>query len=106
MSAAESKIDSKSKEVEEKYVAVMLLSGVGDAMGYRKGKWEFDRDGAAIHKQLAKMTQGKGVSELKLELPGWPLSDDTVMHIATAEGLLQPGSLEDKLNVRVRVCVF
>lgn len=31
------------------YKAAMLLSGVGDAIGYRYGLWEFNKSGPAIH---------------------------------------------------------
>ena len=32
-------------ELEERYRASMVLAGVGDAMGYRNGAWEFTFDG-------------------------------------------------------------
>ncbi len=31
------------------YTAGMMLSGVGDALGYKKGLWEFNKSGPAIH---------------------------------------------------------
>jgi len=27
----------------------MILAAVGDSIGYKGGKWEFNRDGVAIH---------------------------------------------------------
>lgn len=33
----------------ERYTACMVLAGVGDAMGYRNGRWEFNFSGA--HRQ-------------------------------------------------------
>ena len=39
--------------------------------------------GPKIHEELAELG---GVEAITAELPGWPISDDTVMHIATAEG--------------------
>uniref|UniRef100_A0A8C6UM66 ADP-ribosylarginine hydrolase n=1 Tax=Neogobius melanostomus TaxID=47308 RepID=A0A8C6UM66_9GOBI len=56
----------------ENYKAAMLLSGVGDALGYKHGDWEFNFSGPDIHKVSA-------------TLPDWPLSDDTILHLATAE---------------------
>eukprot|EP01091_Cochliopodium_minus_P016112 TRINITY_DN5933_c0_g1_i2.p1 TRINITY_DN5933_c0_g1~~TRINITY_DN5933_c0_g1_i2.p1 ORF type:complete len:382 (+),score=123.40 TRINITY_DN5933_c0_g1_i2:59-1147(+) len=80
--------------MKERFRACMILAGVGDAMGYKNGSWEFCSSGAKIHKELNKMTEGKGV--LALDMKGWSVSDDTVMHLATAEGLVT-GEEDDKL---------
>lgn len=71
----------------ERYKASMVLSGVGDALGYNRGEWEFNHSGREIYEQLMAMTNNKGVGELKLD-KNWIVSDDTVLHIATAEGLI------------------
>ena len=39
----------------EKYVASMVLSGVGDALGYYNGRWEFCHSGETIHKELKEL---------------------------------------------------
>ncbi|NXU52465.1 ARHL1 protein, partial [Turnix velox] len=62
----------------------MLLSGVGDALGYRGGQWEYCPSGEQIHAELAQLG---GLGAITLAPPEWPLSDDTVLHLATAEGL-------------------
>lgn len=62
----------------------MVLSGVGDALGYRGGRWEYCTSGPQIHAELAQLG---GLEAISLELPEWPVSDDTVLHLATAEGL-------------------
>jgi ADP-ribosylarginine hydrolase len=36
----------------DKYKAVMLLAAVGDSMGYRNGRWEFNKRGESIHKEM------------------------------------------------------
>lgn len=66
------------------YKAAMLLSGVGDALGYRNQLWEYNESGPAIHKELEELG---GLKSITAELPDWPVSDDTVLHLATAEGL-------------------
>ena len=51
--------------MDSKYKAAMVLSGVCDAMGYRNGRWEFTRNGEAIHQELKK--QFGCVGNLKIE---------------------------------------
>ncbi|XP_051653857.1 ADP-ribosylhydrolase ARH1-like isoform X2 [Manacus candei] len=72
----------------EAYEAAMVLSGVGDALGYRGGRWEYCTSGPQIHAELAELG---GLAAITLEPPEWPVSDDTVLHLATAEGLATGG---------------
>ncbi|XP_077979707.1 ADP-ribosylhydrolase ARH1-like [Glandiceps talaboti] len=71
-------------DMRDKYRAGMLLSAVGDALGYKNGDWEFCHVGEDIHKELKKLG---GLEKIVVKLPGWCVSDDTVLHIATAEAL-------------------
>ena len=66
----------------------MLLAAIGDSIGYKRGQWEFCFDSAAIHANMMQLTNGKGVLALELNKRNFPYSDDTVMHFATAKGLL------------------
>eukprot|EP00918_Siedleckia_nematoides_P077101 GHVU01168535.1.p1 GENE.GHVU01168535.1~~GHVU01168535.1.p1 ORF type:complete len:243 (-),score=15.89 GHVU01168535.1:105-728(-) len=54
-------------------------------MGYNGGSWEFSRNGRAIHED---MKSKGGIDKISINFPDWIVSDDTVMHLATAEALL------------------
>lgn len=69
----------------EKFKAAMVLGAVGDALGYRKGRWERCTSGKIIQEELASLG---GLAALKLDPDNWPLSDALLMHITTAEGLI------------------
>ena len=86
----------KKNEQLEKYNALMVLACVGDTMGYRNSKWELEKDGIKIHNQLSKFTKNSGIKKLKIDKK-WRYSDDTVLHIATAEALLKT----DKKNFSI-----
>ncbi|XP_064869141.1 ADP-ribosylhydrolase ARH1 isoform X1 [Oncorhynchus nerka] len=77
---------SDTVPLEQRYKASMVLSGAGDALGYNHGTWEFENDGVLIHEQVQK----RGGLE-KLDAIDFPVSDDTVMHLATAEALVKVG---------------
>ena len=44
---------------------------------------EWVLSGETIHEQLREL---EGIEKITTALPDWPISDDTVMHLATAEG--------------------
>ena len=69
----------------ERFEASMVLAGVGDALGYKNGSWEFCRSGERIHAEAERLG---GVGSIRVDKKDWMVSDDTVMHIATAEALL------------------
>ncbi|XP_053550866.1 ADP-ribosylhydrolase ARH1 isoform X2 [Bombina bombina] len=75
------------------YRAALLLSAAGDALGYRNQLWEYCKSGPQILKELQELG---GLSSLRVTLPDWPISDDTVLHLATAEGLAT-GKLDEDL---------
>ncbi|XP_032007304.2 inactive ADP-ribosyltransferase ARH2 isoform X2 [Hylobates moloch] len=68
----------------EKFKAAMLLGSVGDALGYRNVCKENSTAGAKIQEELQR---SGGLDHLVLSPAEWPVSDNTIMHIATAEAL-------------------
>lgn len=69
--------------MENNYQASLILSAVGDIMGYNNGFWEMEKNGEIIHEQLNRLG---GVANLNLEK--WRASDDTIFMIATANALV------------------
>ncbi|KAH3863489.1 ADP-ribosylhydrolase ARH1-like [Dreissena polymorpha] len=79
---------SGKKNNKTKYEASMILSGVGDALGFKNGQWEMCRDGQHILQELEAMG---GLQNLQIKPPQWLISDDTLLHIATCKALLAQG---------------
>ncbi|KAK2908442.1 hypothetical protein Q8A67_004279 [Cirrhinus molitorella] len=87
----------------EKFQAAMVLGGAGDALGYRKGRWEMCISGKQIQQELAALG---GLGALKLDADNWPLSDGVLMHLTTAEALVTDyWCLEDLYRELVRLYV-
>lgn len=61
-----------------------MLAAVGDAIGYNNGSYEFNTDTQTIHSHV-QSTYG-GVPNIQIR--GWRVSDDTVMHLATMRALV------------------
>ena len=78
----------------KRFEACMVLSGVGDALGYKNAEWEFCRMGEKIHEEAKGLG---GIENVKVNPKEWRISDDTVMHIATAEALLTEWSDHESL---------
>ncbi|XP_075035115.1 ADP-ribosylhydrolase ARH1-like [Mixophyes fleayi] len=76
-------MDSKAPSCDL-YVSAMLLSAAGDALGYRNQLWEYCKSGPQIHGELEELG---GLPKIGVSLPDWPVSDDTVLHLATGESL-------------------
>ncbi|KAL9645414.1 hypothetical protein ABK040_002613 [Willaertia magna] len=77
-------------ELLERTKACLILGAVGDAIGFCNGsvssthRLEFMFEGKEIHKQLNEYFGGLS----GINIRGWIVSDDTVMHLASARGLI------------------
>eukprot|EP01104_Vermistella_antarctica_P006418 TRINITY_DN17117_c0_g1_i1.p1 TRINITY_DN17117_c0_g1~~TRINITY_DN17117_c0_g1_i1.p1 ORF type:complete len:426 (-),score=40.86 TRINITY_DN17117_c0_g1_i1:193-1470(-) len=81
---ASSVLDGSDLEtLRMRFRACMVLGGVGDAVGFNNGHWEFCFSGIEIHKEALK--NFGGIRSIDVE--NMCLSDDTVMHLATAQAL-------------------
>ncbi|KAM5180640.1 inactive ADP-ribosyltransferase ARH2 [Mantella aurantiaca] len=69
----------------EKFTAAMLLAAVGDSLGYRNFSWEICASGVKIQEELKALG---GIDKLVLSADKWPISHNTLMHMATAESLV------------------
>ena len=95
--------ESSPPPMLERYRACMLLAGVGDALGYNMGYWEFCPSGPKIMNVIAKKYEG--IINLKPKQKSkFMLSDDTIMHIATAEALLSEWRSDFELFLRIAQC--
>lgn len=84
----------------ERYRASMLLHSAGDCMGYHNNKWEFNFVGKDIHQDLEKLG---GIDNLKLDKKSWRASDDTVLHLANAECLIQNKNLSPSSELYLKL---
>lgn len=76
--------------MEERYLACMILHAVGDTIGYKNGEWEFKQGGLDSSRILEKLYEFIDLGGVKhINLKGWIVSDDTILHIQTAEALLE-----------------
>ena len=69
----------------EKFQAAMLLGAVGDALGFGHAARESSGSGARVQGEMGK---GGGLDHLVLSPEMWPVSDNTIMHLATAGALV------------------
>ncbi|XP_057608769.1 inactive ADP-ribosyltransferase ARH2 [Chionomys nivalis] len=67
----------------EKFKAAMLLGGVGDALGYGN----VCRENSTLGSIQEELQKTGGLDSLVLSPGKWPVSDNTIMHMATAEAL-------------------
>jgi ADP-ribosylglycohydrolase len=67
----------------EKFKAAMLLGSVGDALGYGN----ICRENSVLGSIQEELQKTGGLDSLVLSPGRWPVSDNTIMHMATAEAL-------------------
>ncbi len=95
MASADDDDSLTESSLVQRYEACMILGAVGDSLGYKRGDWEFNEVGKHIHMELKNLG---GLAKLIISRDnGFPLSDDSILHIHTAEALLSKWSTLDEL---------
>jgi len=77
--------------MEERYKATLILHALGDTIGFKNGQWEFNFGHESINANMAleilyDFISLGGINHLNTK--DWIVSDDTVLHMATAKSLL------------------
>ncbi|XP_045211938.1 ADP-ribosylhydrolase ARH1-like [Mercenaria mercenaria] len=67
----------------ERYKAAMVLSVVGDSLGYRNGQWLECTSGRQIYEELMEQS----LDEINIKPPEWRTSACTIMHNSTSMSL-------------------
>lgn len=80
----------KNNDVKNKYIACMILHALGDTIGYKNSEWEF-MDVTKLYTNPIYLKPEQfihlgGITQISLK--DWIVSDDTILHIQTAKGLL------------------
>lgn len=80
----------KNNDIKNKYIACMVLHALGDTIGYKNSEWEFINTtklySNPIYIKPDQFIHLGGITQISLK--GWIVSDDTILHIQTAKGLL------------------
>lgn len=95
--------------IKTKYQACMLAHALGDTIGFRNGIWEFNYGSNKF--QLDDLLEIfydfihlGGVNHLKMK--GWMISDDTILHLATAESYLEAindiNNIDNVINIMIK----
>lgn len=86
--------------MEDRFYATFILHSLGDTIGFKNGKWEFNNWKQNVqfgdtNELLYEFIKLGGVNAI--DLSQWNVSDDTLLHLATAEAFIDK-SLK-KLNI-------
>lgn len=83
--------------MEDRYKACIILHAVGDTIGFKNGEWEFKP--GHTEKPLEKLYEYVDLGGINhIPQKGWLVSDDTILHIKTAESILENYDTINKLG--------
>lgn len=78
-------------KLKEKFIACIVLHAIGDTIGYKNGDWEFNYGNPKADYNFSSEIVFEFLALggiLEINLDKWIVSDDTVLHMATASGIL------------------
>jgi ADP-ribosylarginine hydrolase len=105
--------------MENRYIACFVLGAVGDTIGFKNGEWEFDSYDEENHDEvLSKIgNTGYGSEMMKnylridqfielggytgINLKGWYVSDDTILHNALGASFIDDFATSESLITRI-----
>jgi ADP-ribosylarginine hydrolase len=98
--------------MESRYYHVMLLHALGDTIGFKNGAWEFNNYVSPdkldtvdyVNEMIYEFIELGGVNGI--DLTGWKISDDTILHIAMARAMIRYNGQHDKRFVnKIKNCL-
>jgi len=76
--------------MEKRYIACMVLHALGDTIGYKNSEWEFQNVIGIENRIMEKLYEYINLGGINyVPDKGWLVSDDTIMHMKNAYGLLE-----------------
>jgi len=85
---------SKQNMINDKYRWILLLHALGDTIGFKNGDWEFNYNLYEnlitldyVNEMIYEFIELGGVNGI--DLKGWKISDDTLIHYAIGKALLR-----------------
>lgn len=82
-------VDNDGIKTKDKYLACLMLHSMGDTIGFNNSKWEFKRSSSIESKIFEKMYEYIDYGGINfIPTKKWIASDDTIMHIETANAIL------------------
>lgn len=87
-----------SDQIEDRYISTLMLHALGDTIGFKNGEWEFYTDEFTFFISFEKLCEFIDLGGInKINLNGWRVSDDTLLHMAISRALISPYNSYDQL---------
>ena len=82
----------------------MLLHALGDTIGFKNGDWEFNygklTNLSIVNELLYEFIELGGINHL--DIKGWKISDDTMLHLATAHSFVTHNDFDKIIDTMIK----